>query len=527
MFDVVITGGTIIDGTGKPAYKSDLGIKGEKISAIGDLTKAEKKDEIDASGLTVTPGFIDTHAHSEGMLLIDPQHSAGLRQGITTEILGQDGLSYAPLSRENYHTYRRYLAGILGEPPLDLDMSTVESFRSHYHKKTAINTAYLVAHGALRLESIGFHDAPMIGDALTKAKRLLKEGMEQGAVGLCTGLSYHPHAWSDTSELINLCEVTNEAGGIYVTHLRDVNPERGYAGGGVPEALEIGRRSGVPVHFSHYRTHSYDAGQVEELVAPIDKAIAEGVNCTLELYPYPTGSGLPMSYLPSYAHEGGPDAIIKCLQDPTIRAKIANDLEHHVSGDGDLVNTSLSYFPINSHLEGMSLSEISTDMKGSLGEILCDLLLEEDLSIAFCGRPPTDENILQQINLDALQLLSRPDYMIGSDSILLGSIPHPRGYGTFPRFLKLRRELGVLSLEEMIQRMTDNPARRFNLKNRGRIEKGYFADAVVFDSENITDNATYEDPRQFPSGIPYVLVNGKIAVDREKCTGVLAGQAIP
>ena len=230
MFDVVVKGGTVVDGTGAPGFSADVGINDDRVEAVGDLSQAEARRVIDATGLTVSPGFIDSHVHSDAVLLVDGQHAQGVRQGITTEILGQDGLSYAPLSPDNYRVYRRYLSGILGDPPEDLDMSSVTSFRSHYHEKTAINTAYLVAHGALRLETVGFHDVPLAGEALERARRLLREGMDQGAVGLATGLSYHPHAWSDTEEIVELCKVVNEAGGVYVTHLRDVNPDRGFGG---------------------------------------------------------------------------------------------------------------------------------------------------------------------------------------------------------------------------------------------------------------------------------------------------------
>ena len=322
MFDVVILGGSVVDGTGAPAYRADVGIKGETIAEIGDLSQAQARRVINAAGLTVSPGFIDTHAHSDGILLIDPQHADGLRQGITTEILGQDGLSYAPLSPENYRMNRRYLAGILGEPPEDLDMSSVAAFRSHYHKKTAINTAYCIPHGAIRLETVGFYDKPLVGDALEKGKQLIREGMEQGAVGLATGMSYFPNAWSDTDELVELCKVVAEYGGVYVTHLRDVNTERGFGGGDVPEALEIGRRSGVKVHFSHYRTHPESAGKVAERVELIDKAKAEGVDCTLELYPYPTGSSYPIRYLPSEVNNGGPEALMERLRDPEERQRM-------------------------------------------------------------------------------------------------------------------------------------------------------------------------------------------------------------
>ena len=526
MFDVVIVGGTIVDGTGAPGYRADVGVAGETIEAIGDLSQAEARRVIDATGLTVSPGFIDTHAHSDGVLLIDPQHANGLRQGITTEILGQDGLSYAPLSAENYRANRRYLSGLLGEPPEDLDMSSVTAFRSHYHKKVAINTAYCVAHGAVRLETVGFHDLPLNGDAMKKAKRLVQEGIEQGAVGLATGMSYHPNAWSDTAELVELCKAAREAGGVYVTHLRDVNTDRAFGGGGVPEALEIGRRSGVGVHFSHYRTHPNSAGQVAELMELIDKAKVEGVDCSLELYPYPTGSSFPLSLLPSYAHEGGPDAAIDRLRDPTERRAIAEHLDGNPTRS--LHDAVLSYLPRNRHLEGMSLTDIAGDRGVSRSEALIDLLIDEYGQVGYRGAPPASVRVWQQVSRDCVELLSRPDYMVGSDAIPLGSLPHPRAYGTFPRFLgRLRRQFNIMSLEQMVQRMTENPARRFGLTRRGRIETGYYADLVVFDPEHIIDNATYDDPNQFPTGIPFVVVNGEVAVEHERCTGVLAGQAVP
>ena len=526
MFDVLIVGGTVVDGTGTPRYPADLGIVGEAIEAIGDLSRSEARRVIDAGGLMVSPGFIDTHAHSDGVLLVDPQHANGLRQGITTEILGQDGLSYAPLSPENYRVYRRYLAGLLGEPPEDLDMGSVALFRSHYHRKVSINTAYCVPHGAVRLETVGFKDVPLLGEALDKAKRLVREGIEQGAVGFATGMTYFPNAWSDTTELVELCTTAREVGGVYVTHLRDVNTDRAFGGGGVPEALEIGRRSGVPVHFSHYRTQPDSAGEVAELLQLIDQAKAEGVDCSMELYPYPTGSSYPASYLPSHAHEGGPDAVIQRLRDPSERRELIDYLD--TSSPRSLDDAVFSYLPKNSDLEGMSLPDIARQRGVSKGEALCDLLLDEELQVGYRGAPPHSVAQWRQVSRDCLELLSRSDYMVGSDAIPLGSFSHPRAYGTFPRFLgRLRRQFGVLTLEQMVQRMTDNPAGRFGLTGRGRIQQGYKADLVVFDADHINDNATYDDPHQFPTGIPFVLVNGQVAVDQERCTGVMAGQAVP
>ena len=526
MFDVLIAGGTVIDGTGRPAYRADVGIEGEKFGAIGDLSQAQARRVIDATGHAVSPGFIDTHVHSDAVLLIDGQHPQGIRQGITTEILGQDGLSYVPSSSENYRMYNHYLSGILGRAPDDLDMSSVEAFRANYHRKTAINVVTNIAHGALRVEACGMRDVPMTGERLEHAKRLVREGMEQGAVGLATGMSYHPQAWSDTDELVELCKVVAEYGGVYTTHLRDVNPDRGFGGGGVPEALEIGRRSGVKVHFSHTRTAAGNAGQVAELMQQFDEAKADGVDLTLELYPYPTGSSFVLSNLPSQAHNGGPAEIRERLADPAARAQIA---EHIEASEARVVREFVySHMPKTPELEGLTVPEIAARRGEPLGETTISLLLENDLEVGFWGVPPGDISVWRQVSRDHVELLSRPDYMVGSDSIHVGGHPHPRAWGTFPRFLgRLRRQFPIMSIEQMVQRMTDNPARRFGLRKRGRIENGYFADAVVFDPDRIIDTATYDDPRQYPVGIPFVIVNGQVAVDHERCTGVMAGQAIP
>ncbi len=525
MFDVLITGGTVVDGTGKPGYRADLGIVGEKIEAIGDLSQAQARRIIDATGHAVSPGFVDTHVHSDAVLLIDGQHPQGLRQGITTEILGQDGLSYVPASPENYRMYNHYLSGILGRAPNDLDMSSVTAFRANYHQKTAINVVTNIAHGALRVETCGMRDVPMVDDRLKHAKRLVREGMEQGAVGLATGMSYHPQAWCTTEELIELCKIVAEFDGVYTTHLRNVNPDRGFGGGGVPEALDIGRRSGVKVHFSHTRTAVNNAGQVAELMQQFDDAKAE-VDLTLELYPYPTGSSFVLSNMPSQAHNGGPSEIIERLKDPAERAAIA---EHIEGSDARVVREFVySHMPITPELEGLSVPTIAERRGKSFGEVTIDLLLENDLEVGFWGVPPGDIAGWRQVSRDAVELLSRTDYMVGSDSIHVGGHPHPRAWGTFPRFLgRLRRQFPIMSLESMVQRMTDNAARRFGLTGRGRLEEGYYADVVVFDADRIIDTATYDDPQQYPAGIPFVIVNGQVAVDQERCTGIMAGQAIP
>jgi N-acyl-D-amino-acid deacylase len=526
MFDLIVVGGTVVDGSGNPSYRADMGVTGETIEAIDDLSRSEARRVVDATGLIVSPGFIDTHTHSEGALLTDPQHAYGLRQGITTEFLGIDGMSYAPLSPTNYRAYRQWLSGLLGHPPDDLDMSSVKAFRGHYHRKVAVNTAYLVPHATVRLEVLGFRDTPLQGDALQSARQLVRQGIEQGAVGFSTGSRYYPGPWADTAELIELAKTVHEAGGVYMCEPRAANLDRAHGRSGVLEALEVARQSGVRLHFAHYRTGPATAGRIDRIMEHIDGAKARGADITFDIYPYPVGSSIPLSYLPGSAQEGGPEAILRRLADSSQRATIAGSLNAELGAA--LEEIVFSYLPANRDLEGMSLSDIAARRKESMGETLCALLLEERLSVGYLAAPPKSTAVWRQLSRDYMELLARPDYMVCSDITPAGSFPHPRCYGAFPRFLgRLRRDFGTLSLEQMVQRMTDAPARRFGLGRRGRIEKGYFADLVVFDAERINDNATYDDPRQFPTGIPFVIVNGGVAVDHERCTGLLAGQAVP
>ena len=355
-FDLILSGGQLLDGTGTPAVAADLGIIGEKIEAIGDLSRAQARRVIPLQGLTLAPGFIDTHTHSEGALLHDPQHANGLRQGITTEIVGLDGMSWAPLSRPNFRLYARYLGGILGDPPLELDMSSIAAFRAHYHRKAAVNVACLVPHGALRLELLGFRDLPLRGEALQAAGRMVRQGIEQGAVGFSTGAAYYPGYWADTRELVELCRAVREAGGVYVNEPRVGTPERAFGGGGILEGLEIARQSGAPVHFAHLRTTEQTAGRLQELTAPIDRAQDQGVDCTMDIYPYPSGSSIAVSFLPGEMQEGGPDAILERLADPGRRRAIEDHLENRLFAP--LEPVTFSYLPNGTpHLEGKSLAE--------------------------------------------------------------------------------------------------------------------------------------------------------------------------
>jgi len=528
MFDIVVRGGVLYDGTGAPPHRADLGIRGDSIEAIDRLEGVEAGRVIDATGLAVAPGFIDTHAHSDVMLLAEPEHAPKLRQGVTTEVLGQDGMSFAPLSPANLQHFRRYLAGAYGNPDIDWSWASVAEFRSRFDGTVAINTAYLVPHGTIRLEVLGMRDAPLVGPALREAQALVATGMEQGAAGLSTGLSYFPGSYSDTDELVELCRTVAARGGVYVSHIRTVF--RGRPFDPVEEALEIGRRSGVAVHYSHFRTDPTTAGHVSELMAPIDAARGAGMDVTLDVYPYPSGSGFGFTELPAWVHEGTVDEIKARLSDPETRRRIFRDLQdQRARRAGPPVESAYSHLPSprNRELIGLTFAEAARQRGATADELLCDLLVEEDLEVGRVQVPPTLD-IWEQMDRDIMELFSRPYYTVGSDSIPVGERPHPRAYGCFPRLLgRMRRQYGGISLEALVNRGTLAAAERFGLKDRGVLAPGKAADVVVFDPATLCDRATYDEPCAYPVGIEYVLVNGRVAVERGEPTGVLAGRAIP
>ena len=527
MADLILRGGTLIDGSGAPAVRADVAIDGDRISAVGDLSGMSAAREIDASGLTVSPGFIDTHAHSDGVLLREPIHAHGLLQGVTTEFITQDGLSYALLSDENLDSYGRYIAGLYGPPPIDLDVSTMDAFRAHYDGK-GCNVAVLAPHGPVRLESVGFEDAPLEGAGLSTAERMVAEAMEQGATGFSTGLSYYPNSYSDTEELVALNRVVAAYGGVYVTHIRNHNDDRAPDGSGIVEAMNIGRRSGVKVHISHYRTFPSNAGDIDSIMSEVDRAKADGVDVTLECYPYAAAATVPGYFLRGECHVGGVDRLLERLGDPAWRNRLVDSLEHLFPGRNDLAAWTWIGAERLKHLEGVSFADAAALMGTSVSEMTLTVMQESGLRCGFRDGLPSSASLVRQVEADVIALLSRDDYMVGSDGIPFDEgVPHPRAYGTFPRVLgRLRRRLGV-SLEHLVRGMTSLPARRFGLPDRGVVAEGQFADLVAFDAEQMIDTADFNDPRTPPAGIPFVIVNGQIAVDGGRSTGVLAGRSIP
>ena len=526
-FDLLIINGTVYDGTGAPGIRADVGIHGKRVSAIDDLSAASATRVINATGLAVTPGFIDVHSHADAALLRDGQHC--MRHPSRRH--NRDHRPRRPyvspaFAHDNYLMYMHYLSGILGYASEDLDMSTYATAMSNYHNKTSCNVAMFLGHGPLRLEAVGMKDVPLTGDAWKRAERLIRESFEQGACGFATGLSYYPNSYSDTDELVNIMKVVKEYDLPLSIHLRNHNTDRGFAGGGVEEAMEIGRRSGAKIHLEHYRTQPNSAGELEELLEPVERAKFDGVDVTLETYPYPVGSSFPQTFFPGWFHEGGPEAMLKLLADGETREDVIAGLRSGTRGGISGSVWSNIGSEANKDIEGMSFDEVAEQWGVTLEEMMCRVMLEENLNCGFRGAPPASTKVWQQVEADIMELMQRPDYMVGSDAIPTGGMVHPRAYGCFPRMIGRLRRRHNIPLELMVQRLSQNAALRFGLKDRGEIKIGKYADIVVFDSERITDRATFEDPEQFPEGISFVVVNGQVAVDHERLTGVLAGEAV-
>lgn len=523
MLDLVIRHATVYDGSGERPFMGSVGVRDGRIVAVdrSDMPELDARETVDAAGLALCPGFADTHTHSDMVLLHDGRQYASVAQGVTTEILGQDGLSYAPMRADHLKDYARYLRGLNGQfPDVPLDFETVEAYLDRYRGRIGVNAGWLVPHCALRLETAGFENRLLTPKETERAARMAKEAIEQGACGFSTGLSYYPGAFSDTHELIEICKSVREAGGVYVTHLRSVF--RGEPFNAVEEALEIARRSGVKLHFSHFRTGGATIGHADELLAPIDRAVREGLDVTLELYPYPYGASYAPMLVPMWANDGGMDAILERLSDPDTRRRIALEIDAAFP-DFDGVITYAANTP---ELMGRSFSELAAQRGQTKGETIAELLLSQELALSFHDADPqlTDEQQLA-FEKDILAMLSRPYYMVGSDGIHVGRYPHPRGCGSFARLWRMARE-HHFPYETLVERLSALPCRRFGFRERGMIREGYHADMVLLNPQTICDRATNEMPRQAPAGVEACWVNGVAALRAGKPTGALAGQVL-
>ena len=524
-FDVVITHGRVLDGTGSPWFHADLGIVGDRIGYVGRGRELHGRRVIDAAGQIVCPGFIDLHTHSDLMALADPLHLPKVMQGVTTDVIGQDGLSYAPLTQQTACHFRQSLASLNGDPEgLDWQWRSVAEFLGRFDGAVATNIAMLAPHGNIRAAIIGLDNRKPAAAELEAMCELLGQCLEDGAVGLSTALTYAPCSYADAAELIALCQVVGQYGGYFAPHMRGYGPEMEQS---VEEVIEVCAAAGIPLHLTHFHaSFSSGLGKADLYIDRIDAARREGLEVTLDMYPYLAGSTFLAGLLPGWVHDRGSEGVIQRLSNPASRQRIRHEMEvvgsdgmHKLPVDWDIIVLAGVSSPGNRPLVGLSIAQAAAGLAKEPFDFFADLLVSERLAVScllFFGH---EENLRK--------IMRHPAFMIGSDGILVGTRPHPRAWGTFPRYLaQYVRELGVLSLEECVMKMTSAPARRLGLHDRGLIRCGMKADLVVFDPQTIEDTATYEQPRSYPRGIPYVMVNGQLVKDEDQPTGATPGRAL-
>ncbi|MFG2114174.1 amidohydrolase family protein [Streptomyces sp. NPDC048718] len=530
MWDLVFQDAEVVDGTGAPSCRADVAVAGGRIAAIvkegaaAGRRRPTARRVIDAEGLALAPGFIDMHAHSDLALLRDPDHSAKAAQGVTLEVLGQDGLSYAPADDRTLGEIRRAIAGWNGGGPgesdVDFDWRTVGEYlhrldTAHGDRGIAVNAAYLIPQGTVRMYAMGWADRPATAAELDRMRALVAEGLEQGAVGMSSGLTYAPGMYAPDSELTALCRVVAEYGGYYCPH------HRSYGAGALAayeEMVRLTRDAGCALHLAHATMNfGVNEGRAGELLALLDEALAAGADISLDTYPYTPGCTTLAAVLPSWAHEGGPEALLARLRDDATAERIRHHLE--VTGSDGCHGVPMEWHTIE--ISGVT----DPALADAVGRRLDGWPAARRLLLADRLGPTILQHVGHEDNVRAI--MRHPAHTGGSDGILQGAKPHPRAYGTFPEYLgRYVRDEGVLTLEECVAHLTSRPAARLRLPDRGRIREGYVADLVLFDPATVASGATYDAPRTLPTGIPYVLVAGEFVIEDGRRTQTLAGRAI-
>jgi N-acyl-D-amino-acid deacylase len=514
VFDLLVRGGWVLDGTGAPAHRADVAVAAGRIAAVGRIAPDGAADqiaaaEIDAVGRYVCPGFVDAHVHGDAGVLDPMVQLAALRQGVTTFVLGQDGLSYAPSTPAALAYVTRYFAAVNGtHPGLSTELLRVAGLLDTYDRTTALNTAYLVPHGTIRYAVLGGIARDPRPDEQDAMLRLVSDGLDDGAVGLSSGLDYLPGRYAGVAELAALCAPVAARGLPYVTHMRGYEDA---AATGMAETTAIARAAGVATHVSHYH------GPGEALAALVDQARIAGLDLTFDSYPYRRGcSILAMLGLPHELQDGDLDTVVETLADPAARRSLAERTDPALWS-----RITLSYVPEPewSWAEGMRLVDAAERASRAPADFCADLLvatrLEAGAVIEF-PRTGGEDSVSR--------LLRHPAHMGGSDGIYVGGHPHPRGWGAFARFLGRHvRERGDWTWEEAVVHLSAHPARRFGLHHRGLVRAGMAADLVVFDPATVIDRADYDTPRELAAGVDDVVVNGVPVLAAGALTGALPG----
>lgn len=525
MEKLLIKNGTIIDGTGNDRYEADVLIEGDKIVRIGEIDKKDVDQVIDANGKIVSPGFIDTHSHSSLLLFEDPYLSPKVRQGITTELISQDGMGPAPLNEENLSSWKKAMAGLEGEYDAPWNWLSVKDYLDTVEElDLGPNIAYLAPHSNIRFMAMGMENRVPTKEEMKNMKDILKQAMEEGSYGMSTGLIYPPGSYGEVNELVELGKTLNETDGVFVTHQRS---EADSILESMDEILKVGKDGGCRIHFSHFKVcgkKNWD--KIDNVLGKLENFSKDGQTVTFDQYPYVAGSTMMSVILPPWVHDGGTDKLLERLKDNDLRQKMKEDIARGIPGWDNFVEFA-GYEGIfvtfvgsdkNEDIVGKNLLEVGKIRGKDPLDAIFDVILEEENLVGLVDFYGTEEHVKL--------FMERPEQNVCTDGIM-GGKPHPRLYGAFPRVLgKYVREEKLFSLETAINKMTGKSADLIKLDDRGYLKEGLAADIVIFDPEVIIDKGDYEDPIKYPIGIDYVIVNGKVLVTDGEPTPKKAGKVL-
>ena len=525
MDDILIRGGEVIDGSGAPARHADIAIADGRISTIADLYVGHARREIDATGLTVTPGFIDIHTHSDFTLPLNPRAESKIRQGVTTEVLGNCGFSAAPALPGRVEMLRDYLGA--SAPWLEFRETSFKNYLDAF-PAASVNTIMQVGHNTLRLMTMGMEDRAPTDDELALMQHLLAEALDAGALGLSSGLFTAPGTYARSEEMIALGQVLKRHGGAYSSHVRD---EANHVFEAVDEAIAVGEVCGIHVQIAHLKlSGTNNWGGAAKLLDRIAAAKQRGVQVDCDQYPYTAGSNPLRNLLPSWAQEGGMDMMLRRLGERTVRERIRMEIAAQgLNNFGRIPSWDAVRIAISPHQPayvGRTIADIARARNADPLDAVCDYLIADQGHTRIVVESMSEE--------DVQEIVRSKSVLVGSDGTSLAPYgttsqgkPHPRFYGTFPRVLgRYVRDLGLLSLPEGVYKMTGGSAAALGLRDRGLLREGYRADISIFDAETIADRATYDDPHRYAAGISTVIVNGAVVIDAGEHTGVLPGQVL-
>ena len=524
MLDVLIRGGRVADGSGRPMYRADVAIEGDTIAQIGKIDGKKARTTIDAKGLVVAPGFVDVHTHSDITILVNPKAESAVRQGVTTHVFPNCGMGLAPAVGEALNDIQERTRPF----GIKVDWRSVgEYFRRVEAARPSINVVPMIAQGTVRMAVMGYSKAAPTKAELAQMKEHVNEAMRSGARGMCSGLRYVPSGYASERELVELAKVVDRYGGLYATHMRSEG-DNGDWFAAIDEALAIGRGSGVPVQISHMKALGSQVwGKSTKALSMVRSAKRAGVDVMVDQYPYAATSSTLLVMFPQWSQEGGIAALLERLADREQEEKIRAAFDRTLAMRGGGPRMTLSEYAPDHSLEGRTLSEVAKRQRTTEFDAAVDLLR------ASQGHVSMIYHTLETVDIE--RIFKQRYVMVASDGSAVAPYgklaadyyPHPRNYGCFPRVLgDFVRKKRLVKLEEAVRKMTSLPAARFGLEERGMLKRGWRADVTVFDPRTVADRATFEKPREYPVGIAFVFVNGAMVLERGEHTGKRPGRVL-